>query len=116
MIRISATVPEDVIAAADAHAAGVNRSRSWLISEALRRYLSRLDRKGEALPEPTPGLGESRLSQLRADLGLTPLERVAEAERTAREASLVRPTAGDFVVTFDSFEDYLEWDRWDALR
>jgi predicted transcriptional regulator len=116
MIRISATVPDDVIAAANAYAASVDRSRSWVISESLRRYLAEPDRPEEALPQLAPGLGDSRLGQLRADLQLTPRQRVEEAERTAREARLGRPTAGELLIMFDSFEDYLEWDRWDALR
>jgi hypothetical protein len=116
MIRISATVPEEILAAADAHAAGLSRSRSWLISESLRRYLIESDSRDEPAPDLVPGLGESRLRQLRADLELTPLERVEAAERTAREASLGRSIAAELLVMFDSFEDYFEWDRWEASR
>lgn len=116
MIRITATIPEEVVVAADAHAASADRSRSWVISESLRRYLAEFDRPEEARAELGPGLGESRLGQLRADLRLTPLKRVEEAERTAREASSGRPMAGELLVMFDSFEDYFEWDRWEGLR
>jgi metal-responsive CopG/Arc/MetJ family transcriptional regulator len=38
MIRISATIPEALVAAADERAKRLDRSRSWVISEALRRY------------------------------------------------------------------------------
>lgn len=115
MIRISATVPDELIAATDRYAASVDRSRSWVISESLRRYLQEADRD-EAPRELAPGLGESRLGQLRADLQLTPRKRVEEAERTAREARLDRPSARELLIMFDTFEDYLEWDRGEAVR
>ena len=38
--RISITLPRDVLAAADRRARALDRSRSWLIVEALRAYLA----------------------------------------------------------------------------
>ena len=57
-------------------------------------------------------VGAIRQSQLQADLALTPEQRVREAERTAREAELVaRRRPVNQVLTFDRYEDYLEWKR-----
>jgi Arc/MetJ-type ribon-helix-helix transcriptional regulator len=132
MLRITVTLPEDVAAAADERAQRLDRSRSWVVAEALRRYLGpapsprpHADRDPEPTaegrdlpPQPetsTPGLGPSRLEQLRADLRLTPEQRVKEAERTAREGARYAQPARQVLIMFDSFEDYLEWDRLDAL-
>jgi hypothetical protein len=113
MIRISATIPDAIVRAIDSHAERVDRSRSWVISEALRRYL-------ESLPGPGPaqdmGLDSSRLAQLRADLRLTPEERVKEADRTLSEYTSAHPSAGKPLIAFDSFEEYFEWDRKERLR
>lgn len=100
------TIPPDALRRADRIAKHEGRSRSWVLTEAVRR-----------LPEPTatavPRLDESRRTQLEADLALTPTERVIAAERTAREVPTRR--YGSLFVTFDRFEDYLEWKRQEAL-
>jgi hypothetical protein len=78
-----------------------------VLSEAVRR-----------LAEPTPAQGdlprldESRRAQLRADLALTPTERVRAAERTAREVP--RRGSGTRFISFDRFEDFLDWKRREA--
>jgi len=126
MLRISATIPDDLVAAADQRATRLDRSRSWVIAEALRQYLARAG----PLPEPggqpqdphaagliAPiGLGPSRLEQLRADLRLSPEERVKEAERTFRLSRRGPQPSRQPVIAFESFEDYLEWDRREGLR
>jgi hypothetical protein len=113
MIRITATIPEALVRATDAHAERVDRSRSWVISEALRRYLESPPGLGA---EQDTGLGASRLAQLRADLRLTPEERVKEADRTLSEYASAHPSAGKPLIAFDSFEEYFEWDRRERLR
>lgn len=106
LARISMTIPPDALRRADRIAKHEGRSRSWVLAEAVRR-----------LPEPPsptlPRLDESRREQLVADLGLTPTERVLAAERTAREVPARR--YGALFVTFDRFEDYLEWKRLEAV-
>jgi metal-responsive CopG/Arc/MetJ family transcriptional regulator len=120
MTRISITIPEELVDAADREAASLDRSRSWVLVEALRRYLSRpegLVREGGVAY--MTGLGELRAAQLEADLRLTPEERVIEAERTLH-VDTVRRGSGkpqqDRVLTFDRYEDYLDWKRRDAIR
>lgn len=123
--RIAITLPQDVLAAADRLAKELDRSRSWVIAEAVRRYAARSgavsapDRVREAQSAPygpVSGLGESRLAQLRADLELTPEERVKAAEDTARTTD--RPLRGGpagRLILFDRYEDYLEWKKRDAI-
>lgn len=119
LARISITLPRDLVAAADRRAKQLQRSRSWVVAEALRRYLA----SPGAVREPTtppyetsPGLGAYRLAQLEADLALTPEQRVREAERTARVGELTRGRRpGHRVLTFDRYEDYLDWKRREGL-
>lgn len=116
--RISVTIPAALVKHADAEAKRRNRSRSWLVAEAVRRYLqaaSASERVAEAPPVPyAAGLGAQRLAQLRADLRLTPEARVKEAERTLRAA---RPKGATpygritRVIGFERYEDYLEYKR-----
>ncbi|MGH7700607.1 MAG: CopG family ribbon-helix-helix protein [Gemmatimonadales bacterium] len=116
LARISITLPRDVLAAADRRAKELDRSRSWVVAEALRQWLA--TGGARAVREPpsppyVPGLGPSRLAQLEADLRLTPEERVRAAEETARLGEVVagarRRPAG--LLFFDRYEDYLEWKR-----
>lgn len=90
-VRITVTLPRDVLRQADARARDVNRSRSWVVADALRAHL-RVP-TGPALPAHLPGLGESRLAQLESDLELSPEARVRAAEQTARVSALVREQA-----------------------
>ena len=125
--RISITLPPKLVEAADQHAAQQDRSRSWVIAEALEAYLRQVDRAGEpasivglgeraTVPYVARGLGEQRLAQLEADLALTPEQRVREAEATARLNEL-RDTEPkrDRILMFARYEDYLAWDRWEEL-
>ena len=116
LTRISVTVPEDLLARADRQARRLDRSRSWLVAEALRRFLTVGPSTGAARqPVPSPGvsgLGAQRRAQLEADLRLAPEERVKEAERTARAAD--RPASRgrrDRLISFERYEDYLDWKR-----
>ena len=114
LARITVTLPADLLASADARARQLDRSRSWVVSEALRGYLaaSAVREPGTQAYGPKAGLGEYRLRQLQADLALTPEQRVREAERTAREAELVRGIPkGRGLRFFDRYQDYLEWKR-----
>ena len=86
LARISMTIPSDVLRRADRIAKREGRSRSWVLTDAVRRL---------------------------ADLALSPTERVLAAERTAREVPFRR--FGALFVTFERFEDYLEWKRSETL-
>ena len=124
LTRISITIPEGLVRAADELAQGLDRSRSWVLVDALRRHLVGEARPAARVAEsvaphrvPPRGIGEQRRAQLLADLELTPEERVKEAERTARVSELLYPKHRlDCILTFDTYEDYLEWDRHEGLR
>ncbi|NIN73098.1 MAG: ribbon-helix-helix protein, CopG family [Gemmatimonadetes bacterium] len=120
--RISITIPRDLVAEADLLARELDRSRSWVVAEAVRRYLERGPdhRKTEptvreVAPQPGYGLGpdEYRRAQLEADLRLTAEERVREAESTAALSELGRrESARQRLLVFETYEDYLAWQRW----
>ena len=122
--RISITIPESLLEAADRKAKELDRSRSWVISDALRNTLveapaeSVAGKPADQVGEPVrvyssrsiEGLGPYRLNQLKADLALTPTERVLAAEKTGRVGSLREGKSyGNRIITFDRFEDYLDW-------
>ena len=106
-VRIAVSLPSATLKAADHLARQADRSRSWVIAEAVRRY-------ADAAQDQAPvgvqaGLGESRLAQLVADLRLTPEQRVKAAEDTVRSTPSRRARVSSRVMSFDTFEDYLHW-------
>lgn len=108
--RIAITIPEQTLAAADALALERDRSRSWVISEAVRRYTA----EPATGPEPVafiPGLGPLRLAQLRADLRLSPEARVRAADATARATVGRVRSRAKRVIGFDRYDDYFAWKR-----
>jgi hypothetical protein len=116
-VRVTITIPGDLVEAADRRAAEEHRSRSWVLAEALRAYLTPAARGARSLAPPAAaGLGPSRHAQLEADLALSPEERVRLAEQTA----LVRPPdqrrgRRDQVLTFDRLEDFFAWEKREAI-
>jgi hypothetical protein len=115
--RISITLPKDVLDAADRRARALDRSRSWVIVEAIRAYVAApASQVRESAPPPysvtSPGLGPLRLAQLESDLRLTPERRVRAAEETARLGERVRGAGPSHrLLSFDRYEDYVTWKR-----
>jgi hypothetical protein len=120
--RLSITLPAELVRWADREARRQKRSRSWVIAEALRRMEGGAqgvvpiaagqvgERPLAPYGVPASGLGRYRQEQLVADLGLTPEERVREAEETLRLSELVRRRGVvQPVILFDRYEDYLRW-------
>lgn len=97
--RIAITLPRSVLTTADELARARDRSRSWIIADAVRQYAS-----GSG-----GGLGASREAQLRSDLTLTPEDRVRSAEETLRVTDRNTGPRRDSVLAFDRYEDYLNW-------
>jgi hypothetical protein len=120
--RVTVTVPGDLIKLADARAKRERRSRSWVLAEALRRFLEE-PRSAPAVRETanssyqvSAGLGEQRLLQLQADMVLTPEQRVRESEEMFRTALLARPQPRfEQVLMFSTLEDYFAWKKRDVL-
>ena len=103
--RIAITLPPEDLEAADRLASEWDRSRSWVVAEAVRRLVASQP-TGQA-PEVST-LGESRLRQLRRDLMLTPEQRVLVADETLRNSAShdASPAGARF---FDRYEDFLDW-------
>jgi hypothetical protein len=104
----------------------LDRSRSWVIAEAVRQFASNgaaESRSPGTVREASasypariaPGLGDYRLSQLEADLQLTPEERVRAAEATGKLDRLLRPIRGQQLLIFERPDDYLRWKQRESL-
>jgi predicted transcriptional regulator len=102
-VKIAITIPPADLAAADALAATLGRSRSWILSEALRRFVAH-----ERLSHD---LDASRAAQLRRDLALTAEERVREAERELMSVGEAVPTRIEQPRRFASYDDFVAWRR-----
>jgi len=115
--RISITLPKDVLEAADRRARAMDRSRSWLIVEAVRAYLaapaSGRVREADAPAYAVQEVADARRQHLLADLKRSPAERLRRAEELGRLARQVRPRGGrrEQVIGFDSYEDFYAWKR-----
>lgn len=84
-----------------------DRSRSWIVAEAIRQFAAR---GGELSKDDAANrLGESRLEQLRRDLALSPESRVLEAEETSGLGSASAKPRGP--RHFSSYDEFLEWRR-----
>ena len=108
--RISITLPREVLAAADSQAKALDRSRSWVIAEAIRSYRSAPPGQAEAPP------GAAEVAAARREHLLADLERTPE-ERLRRAAALLRLAPGSAtgrraqIIGFDSYEDFAAWKK-----
>jgi Ribbon-helix-helix protein, copG family len=106
--RIAITLPAEDLAAADRLAVEHDRSRSWIVAEALRRYVAT---QAESAARGS-GLDSSRREQLRRDLALTPLERIQAVEEGIHIVSKrLAERAPDEPLWFSSFDEFLAWRR-----
>lgn len=124
LLRTSITIPAEVLKQADRLAEAWDRSRSWVLAEAVRR-MAQLPAAAtapapavvrEPIANPYAAQAEEletvRLRRLDADLRKTPEERLREAEELVELAWAVRPPRWRRqIASFDSYEDY---DRWKA--
>jgi predicted transcriptional regulator len=120
LARATITIPRDLLDAADRRATKLDRSRSWVLVDALRTYLREDTASGAAVREPAAqyvvGLGPSRQAQLEADLELTAEDRARIAEETARVGDLRRRVARrSQVISFERLEDFYAWEKLEAL-
>lgn len=123
--RVTVTVPGDVLKAADALAKRLGRSRSWVVTEALRRYTAEPvaalspQRVSEDWRAPyAEALNAARSSLRDADLRLTPEERLRAAEELAEEAARLGPPRKGPVrqlLVFDRLEDWWAWKKRESL-
>ena len=99
---LSVSLPPDLRTALDAEAGRQRRSRSFIVAEAVRAYLARLDRDA---------FDAARDRTLREGLALAPADRVRLAEELWRELARGHATAEPWTASFDSFEQYEQWRR-----
>ncbi len=121
------TIPADLVRQADQLARQWDRSRSWVIAEAVRRLGAQrhapplsgiVAERGMAapprstVPADAGRLDPSRRRMLADDVRLSPEARVLAAERTAREVPA--RSYGRLFISFDRPEDYLAWKNLEA--
>lgn len=105
--RIAITLPQETLRAADDLATRQDRSRSWIVAEAIRQYAA--TQRSDASAASFAQLGASRAEQLRRDAALTPEQRVLESEDIVSigEASAESATP----LAFPSYDAFLAWRR-----
>ncbi|HUF25940.1 MAG TPA: ribbon-helix-helix protein, CopG family [Gemmatimonadaceae bacterium] len=125
LTRITITVPASLVREADRRARRESRSRSWIVADALRRYVASESGpaaaadsgpvSGTESPAPPPtGLAEhadrARLQQIESALALSPSARLERAEELGA-LGRARQNRGrrEQVIGFDSYEDYYRW-------
>ncbi len=113
--RIAITLPKDLLAATDRRAKELERSRSRVIADAIRAYLSRPTAVREA-SRSTYGadeFGAAARSQLHSDLQKTPAERLRHSEEVTRLARSLHPkrSSRQQIIGFDSYDEFYEWKK-----
>ena len=121
-VRTSITLPPELVDAADRRARELDRSRSWVIAEALRRYVAEPGsgvvahpgrvNEPSAHPYAASEVAEARRRHLAAELALPPAERLRRAEELGNLARQAQKRGRRHqVIGFDSYEDYYEWKK-----
>lgn len=109
--RIAITLPPADLRAADRLAKQLDRSRSWVFAEALRRFV-----EDEAAAREGTRLDRSRRAQLARDLRLTPADRVRFAEAGAELARRAADVPGDAPLAFPSHAAFRAWRKQSGLE
>lgn len=115
--RISITIPSDLLKAADRLAEELDRSRSWVIGEAVRRWNAEADAtpRGPA-PEWVSPPESSRHEQLHSDMRMTVDARIRAAEdANLLDRELRPPCRGVRLTLFDRYQDYIDWKRYEGI-
>ena len=94
--RISITIPADVLKLADQLASRLDRSRSWVIGEAVRRWQAEADSPVGPAPEWVSPPESSRHEQLHSDMRMTLDARVRAAESQPLDRAQSGPRAEGF--------------------
>jgi predicted transcriptional regulator len=104
---LSVSVPDDVRAVLDAEAARQRRSRSAVVSEAVRAYVTRAG---------ADAFSAGRDRTLREGLALSPAERVNQSEELWRELGKSRAKFKPWSASFATSADYERWSASSGAR
>lgn len=108
--RVTVTLPAPILKEADRRAKALERSRSWVVAEALRRFLASAEAAPAPYAAPAADIERARLHHLKAELALSPAARLERAEELGRLArSRQRRGRRHQVIGFESWEDYDLW-------
>jgi predicted transcriptional regulator len=99
---LSVSLPRALRTRLDREAARQQRSRSFIVAEAITQYLDR---------QRTRQFDEARERTLRETLALSPAERVRLSEELWRELTAGHEVAAPWTKRFDTFEEYGRWQR-----
>ena len=99
---LSVSLPAELRSTLDAEAKRQRRSRSFVVSEAVRRYVAQQERDAFA---------DARERTLREGLALAPAERIQLAEELWQEFARGRKPGQSWAASFNTFEEYENWRR-----
>jgi hypothetical protein len=126
--RIAITLPAPVLAAADRLAKRLDRSRSWVVAESIRSFVSDREHSAQSpgpasVREPFSAayqaeqVADARVRLIQSDLAVSPGERLRRAEELIQLSRLIRPRARrEQVIAFDSWEDFAQWKAAQRIR
>lgn len=97
---LSVSIPDDLLGPLDAVAARQRRSRSFVVSDAVRQYLA---------TQTDAAFDDARDDTLREGLALSPAERVQLIESLTDELTTGRRRHKPFVIGFDTASAYEAW-------
>jgi hypothetical protein len=117
LTRITVTLPAELVRAADTAAEAQDRSRSWIVADALRRGLATPGAPVREIPAvahtATPhaeAFAAAQLQHLADDLALTPVERLTRlGEMAALTQHARRRSSRDQVLAFDAYDEFYAW-------
>jgi hypothetical protein len=118
LLRTSITIPADVLKLADRLAEQLDRSRSWVLGEAVRRWKPEVEGGTPTGSAPERGSQPelSRHEQLHSDMRMTLDARVRAAEEPNLLDRELRPACRAVRLTlFDRYEDYVDWKRYEGI-
>lgn len=99
---VSVSLPSELRAALDIEAKRQRRSRSFIVGEAIRAYVTHQERDA---------FTTARDRTLREGLALTPADRLKVAEELWQELAPAHPPATPWTAAFDTFDQYDGWRR-----
>ena len=116
LVRTSITIPADLLEAADRLAAQLDRSRSWVLGEAIRRWKAETDNGVVPAPARLSPPASSRHERLHADMRMALDARIQAAEEAnLLDRELRPPCRGVRLTLFDRYEDYIDWKRYEGI-